>query len=132
MQRSGRRLAMAALVVGGVALAGCPDSSTPPVPDSFAFVVVNEVLDVGGGTHTWLIELDLENQDANGSFFLRFEGPDACLSESPMISVFAGRDWTDEYNVNCREQPREVIAFSLRESGFVVTDRDSIPLMPQP
>ena len=132
MQRSGRRLAVGALVVASVALTGCPDGNTPTVSDSFAYLVVNEVLSVSGGAHTWLIELDLENQEGNGTFFLRFEGGESCISESPMIYVLAGRNWTDEYNVNCVEQPQEVIAFSLREGGFVVTDRDSIPLLPQP
>lgn len=128
MQRNGRRrLLGGALVAVAVGLAGCPDSSTPPVPDEFAYVTVAEVLGVGGGTHTWIVELDLLNEDGNGSFFLRFQGPGGCISETAIIFVSSGRDWTDEYTVVCREQPDEVVSFSLREGGFMVTDRDSIP-----
>lgn len=127
--RGRRRLLGGALVAVAVALAACPDTSTPPVPDEFAYVTVTDVLNVAGGTRVWIVELDLLNEDGNGSFFLRFQGPGGCVSETAVIFVPSGRDWVDDYAVNCFEQPDEVITFSLRETGFAVTDRDSIPPM---
>lgn len=133
MERIRRRVLLAGTLVLTVpALAACSDSGTRTDPTEFAYVVVGEVLTVGGAAYGWLVELDLLNQEENGRYFLRFVGPETCESETAIFNVFAGSDWTDEFAVDCREQPREVVTFSLRETGYAVTDRDSIPLVPQP
>lgn len=124
------RLAWGLLMAPG--LAGCPDGGTQPPPTEFAYVVVNEVITASGAGFVWFVELDLQNQEDNGRFFLRFVGPETCVSETGALNVFAGRDWTAEFHVDCVEQPREVLTFSLRETGYIVTDRDSIPLVPEP